>query len=156
MKKVSAFSWLFVCYIQSERRFTVNAVAVQSFFQALTEHKAVFPAHNVIFSVQTPLHLAECVGKQLQGCFNEPEKIYAEFAQRINVPVQSFVVSQVKTYQGLVPLTYNDVSARYGLSAWNGDYYESAQAFVLHPSLIEFFNSIFFVTSDNVLNMFKL
>lgn len=156
MKKSPISSWLFVCFIQSERKFVVHTIAVQSFYQALTEHSALFPSHSVVFSIQIPLYLAEYIGRQLQGYFIESERIYSEFARYINTPVQSLVVNQVKTYQGLIPLTYSDVSKRFGLSVWNGDYYESAQAFVLHSSLIEFFNSIFFVTSDNVFNMFKL
>lgn len=155
MKKPLLSSWLFVCYVQSERKFIVHTIAVQSFFQALKEHSAIFPSHAVIFSLQIPLHLAEYIGRQLQGYFIESERIYSEFARCINTPMQSLVVNQVKTYQGLVPLTYSDVSKRFGLSVWNGDYYESAQAFVLHPSLIEFFNSVFFISSANILNMFR-
>jgi hypothetical protein len=156
MKLPFVNSWLFVCFVQSERKFVVHTVAVQSFFQALQEHAAIFPAHSVVFSLQIPLYLAEYTGKQLQAYFADSERIYVEFAKAINAPMQSLVVTQVKTYQGLVPLTYSDVSKRFALSVWDGDYYQSAQAFVLHVSLVEFFNSIFFVSGINVLNMFNL
>jgi hypothetical protein len=148
--------WLFVCFVQAERKFVVHTVAVQSFYQALQEHSAIFPAHSVVFSLQVPLYLAEYIGRQLQAYFVDSERIYVEFARAINTPVQTLVVTQVKSYQGLIPLTYSDVSKRFALSVWDGEYYQSAQAFVLHVSLVEFFNSIFFVSSTNVLNMFNL
>lgn len=155
MKKPPSTSWLFICYIPTERKFVVHTVAVQSFYTAITEHAAIYPTYAVIFSMQISLYLAEYIGRQLQGYFIESERIYAEFARCINTPMQSLIVTQVKTYQGLIPLTYSDVSKRFALSVWNGEYYESAQAFVLHVSLIEFFNSVFFVTSNDILNLFK-
>lgn len=153
--KINTSGWLFVCYVQSERKFVVHTIAVQSFFQALTEHKAVFPAHNAVFTLSVPLHLAEYLSLQLQSFFSDSERVYQEFSRCINNPVQSLVVSQVKSYQGLIPLTYSDSSKRFALSVWRGEYYENAQAFILHVSLIEFFNSVFFVSSNNILNMFQ-
>ena len=156
-KKASNLSWLFICYIASERRFIVHVIAVPSFFKALTEHAAIFPSHSVVFSLQVPSHLSVYIGRQLQNLFLDSEPIYAEFARCINAPLNSLVVDQIKTYQGLIPLSYSDSSRRFSLSLWHGEYYESAQAFVLHASLIEFFNSIFFVSDNmNASNLFKI
>jgi hypothetical protein len=148
-------AWLFVCFVQSEAKFVIHTIAVQSFYQAMTEHKAVFPSYSVVFCLQLPVYLAEYIGRQLQIYFQDYERIYKEFARCVNAPSATLVVSQVRSYQGLIPLTYSDVSRRFTLSAWNGDYYANASAFVLHVSLIEFFNSIFFVTGNDVLNLFK-
>ncbi|MDH6309796.1 hypothetical protein M2451_002020 [Dysgonomonas sp. PFB1-18] len=153
--KTSNISWLFVCYVQSERKFLVHIISVASFYKALTEHSSLFPAHNVVFALQVPVHLAEYTGRHFQSLFADSDHIYSEFAKCINTPMQSLIVTQVKTYQGLVPLTYSDANKRLSLSSWRGEYYESAQAFVLHVSLIEFFNSIFYVSSTNILNLFK-
>ncbi|MDR0824693.1 MAG: hypothetical protein LBN74_06325 [Prevotella sp.] len=156
MSNNSSVSWLFICFIASEKRFVVHVVAVSSFFKALQEHAAIFPTHSVVFTLQIPLFLAEYVGKQLQYYFTDTERIYNEFSRCINSPMNSLVVSQAKTYQGLIPLSYSDVSKRFSLSSWNGDYYEGGQAFILHSSLIEFFNSIFFVSNNaNILNLFQ-
>jgi hypothetical protein len=148
-------SWFFVCYVQAESKFVIHTIAVPSFFQALSEHKSLFANHSVVFCLQIPVYLAEYLGGQLHTYFSDYDRIYKEFARCVNFPVNSMIVSQVKTYQGLIPLSWSDSARRFSLASWQGEYYDGAQAFVLHVSLIEFFNSIFFTTGDSILNMFK-
>lgn len=93
MNKPVYNGWLFVYFIQSERRFGGHTIAVSSFYQALKEHIAVFPTHNVVFALQVPLYLAEYTSKQLQACFVDSERIFSEFSRSINTPMQSLVVS---------------------------------------------------------------
>lgn len=156
-EKKTTQGWLFVCFIASEKKYVCHTVANPSFFKALQEHAAIFPTHHVVFTLQVPMFLAEYIGKELQYFFKDSDAVYAEFVKCINAPNVSFVITQVKTYQGLIPLTYSDVNKRFGLSAWNGEYYEAAQAFVLHASLIEFFNFLFFNnhSDNNPLNLFR-
>lgn len=153
--KISSVGWLFVCYVQSENKFIVHVISVSSFYQAFKEHASLFPSHSVVFTLQVPVYLAEYLGKHLQSLFVDADCVYAEFARCISATTQSMIVNQVKTYQGLIPLSYSDASRRFALASWRGEYYEDAQAFVLHVSLVEFFNSIFFTSVNNVLNLFK-
>ncbi|MBF0574407.1 hypothetical protein [Dysgonomonas sp. GY617] len=149
-------AWLFICFVVSERKYVCHVIATPLFSTALQEHAALFPSHHVVFSLQVPLYLAEYIGKELQYFFKDSEAVYKEFVRLVNSS-QGVIIAPVKTYNGLVPLSFSDVSKCFCLSRWNGEYYENAQAFILSPALVEFFNFLFFQRQDvNPLNLFKV
>lgn len=149
-------AWVFVCFIQSERRFVVHSLNLNSFHEALTVHAQTFPSHSTVFCIKTPVSLASVVVKSLQGCLFDSEAVFDLFHKLLSVNNPLLPMIPVKTYQGLVPLTYSNAENRLILSAWNKERYIDATAFILSEKLLILFNEYLYMSSKNdVLNLFK-
>lgn len=155
MKKIIN-NWLFLCYLREEKRFVCHCISEGSFTSAMSSHGKLFPSHNIVFVLSVPAYLCEVFCMYLQSFFADSASVSAALNSRLTASASTFVVSPVKTYLGLIPLSYSDTSRLLVFSNWSGDYYENACAFVLHSSFLEYFNAILYsARSNNSLHIFS-
>lgn len=149
-------AWVFVCFIQSERKFIAHSLSINSFAQALQMHSQTFPSHSVVFCFKCPIYMTSVVVKTFQNCLLDSDKVFSQFVNLLNVDNNLMPITPVKTYQGLVPLSYSTNENRLLLSMWNNERYIDAVGFILSIKLLPLFNEYLYSCSQNeILKLFQ-